>query len=1037
MGLLDRANAVRDEPASPAPALESSDGLAAAAVGLRARAEQFRQHARPGGNGGAAGGVRIRGLLARAQAVHNEAVEEAPGASAAVVDEPVAEEVEPVFAGSGSDVFDDDFLESLMPAEPLAGPAQDDVLREALATDEHRAPFAPQPHGPPIPEKAPPKPEAGGLLERAARAREEIPPPVQEVRREVPRAPARPAPRRAPATPPPARPAPTPTPVADIPPLAPREIDAGTREEQGAAVPSDAETKALRRQEETVDRADEVSEVAPLDDSDFESALSAPPDLEEEAGTAPEEAPSGLLARAQKAQAAGDEAEEPAALAEESYAAPLDDSDFESVLSAPPDLEEEAGAAQEEAPSGLLARAQKAQAVGDEAEEPAALAEESYATPLDDSDFESVLSAPPDLEEEPGTAPEEAPSGLLARAQKAQAGDDSTTDDEEWSTPDVETLDFDDFARKVLSDEEQGAPSADDDDSAAWADVPELAFEASSPESDPAFQAPAEEDQSGDVFDEWERDAERIAETEARQLEESGTPAPAPRDEFLFDTDSDFTTIPAEVQIASQKKIDHYLSLFDITKEISNVSEFDELWDSLLYAIMAQMGAETICLFSTEQKKVAGAIFHPVAHSGFELPEGWALKPGDEIYEHMLRETGVTYAEEFRRMTTPLSAQEQEILEVSKAHLVFPLKNMNRMYGIAILGPALSETDYSMDDLEFLQLLGEMAAVGVDRVVSRAEFERDTSDLKRRTRVHAGLFSLMRRTSRLKNLDELYDVLAQHLRDDFGVESYSLVLLSPRDQRYRIFAGNQISPDSIERFNLAVNSNLIATVSNLIRVYDLADFRENEEIARAYTNDDLALMQHYWIVPLINMNWLVGFITIHRTTQPWTEFQRELAVSMAEMISAVFANCIILGERETLFRDPFSPLEERLAKEIKDAGEFNAPVALVDLRVRNIRRLVDVNAPESIADFLASLNRSIASFLFEADFMARVGQGRFALILPGRGRDEAEIFVKKLRAEFRRLRLLPGSPVDVQYSHNIMVAPEESDDAGRMLSLLD
>ena len=978
MGLLDRANAVRDEPASPAPALESSDGLAAAAVGLRARAEQFRQHARPGGNGGAAGGVRIRGLLARAQAVHNEAVEEAPGASAAVVDEPVAEEVEPVFAGSGSDVFDDDFLESLMPAEPLAGPAQDDVLREALATDEHRAPFAPQPHGPPIPEKAPPKPEAGGLLERAARAREEIPPPVQEVRREVPRAPARPAPRRAPATPPPARPAPTPTPVADIPPLAPREIDAGTREEQEAAVPSDAETKALRRQEETVDRADEVSEVAPLDDSDFESALSAPPDLEEEAGTAPEEAP-----------------------------------------------------------SGLLARAQKAQAVGDEAEEPAALTEESYAAPLDDSDFESVLSAPPDLEEEPGTAQEEAPSGLLARAQKAQAGDDSTTDDEEWSTPDVETLDFDDFARKVLSDEEQGAPSADDDDSAAWADVPELAFEASSPESDPAFQAPAEEDQSGDVFDEWERDAERIAETEARQLEESGTPAPAPRDEFLFDTDSDFTTIPAEVQIASQKKIDHYLSLFDITKEISNVSEFDELWDSLLYAIMAQMGAETICLFSTEQKKVAGAIFHPVAHSGFELPEGWALKPGDEIYEHMLRETGVTYAEEFRRMTTPLSAQEQEILEVSKAHLVFPLKNMNRMYGIAILGPALSETDYSMDDLEFLQLLGEMAAVGVDRVVSRAEFERDTSDLKRRTRVHAGLFSLMRRTSRLKNLDELYDVLAQHLRDDFGVESYSLVLLSPRDQRYRIFAGNQISPDSIERFNLAVNSNLIATVSNLIRVYDLADFRENEEIARAYTNDDLALMQHYWIVPLINMNWLVGFITIHRTTQPWTEFQRELAVSMAEMISAVFANCIILGERETLFRDPFSPLEERLAKEIKDAGEFNAPVALVDLRVRNIRRLVDVNAPESIADFLASLNRSIASFLFEADFMARVGQGRFALILPGRGRDEAEIFVKKLRAEFRRLRLLPGSPVDVQYSHNIMVAPEESDDAGRMLSLLD
>ncbi len=572
----------------------------------------------------------------------------------------------------------------------------------------------------------------------------------------------------------------------------------------------------------------------------------------------------------------------------------------------------------------------------------------------------------------------------------------------------------------------------------------------SSPEADPALDAErnatdesADSVADGDPFGEWEREALSEAESEAKRLEERGEiesrePPRARDQDLLFEGDEGLTTAPVENYIASQRKIDHYLALFDITKEISHIDRFEDLWDSLVYAIMGQVGAETVAIFSTTARVQSGGIFYPVAHSGFDMPEGWALKRGDEIYDRLSEEDGVKYVEEFlSSVKNPISPMERRILETSRARVIVPLKNMNRMYGIALLGGQLAGDDYTIDDLEFLTLLGEIAAVGADRALSRQEYERDTEELRRRNMIHGSMFSLARRAAQARSLDDIYDVMTERLREDFHVESFSLVLLNPREREYRIFAGNRISPESIEKFRMGVNSDLIAMISNLTRIYDLSDFRTNPAINRCYTNDDIGLMQHYWIAPLINMNWLAGFITIHKTSQPWTEFERELMVTAAEILSSAVANSIILSERESLFRDPFSPLEERLKQELKRAREFNAPVALLDLRIKNIRRILEMNRAEESADFLAAVNRTIASFLFETDFMARVGQGRFALILPGRGREEAEVFVRKLKTEFRRLRLLPGSPVDAQFVHVAISYPRDADEAGKMLSIFE
>ncbi len=557
-------------------------------------------------------------------------------------------------------------------------------------------------------------------------------------------------------------------------------------------------------------------------------------------------------------------------------------------------------------------------------------------------------------------------------------------------------------------------------------------------------RAPAAEevvltDESGaDPFAAWQEEAQRAAAAAASKLaaEKPSAPETTKPDRYLF-ADDEFSTRPVETHIAGQRKIDNYLALFDITKELAATDSVAALWETILYGVMGQVGAETICIFST-MKERNGRRLYPVAHSGFEMRESWSLGPGDVIYDGCRSGDGVRYAEEFAQGdASRLSEVEQSILNDTSARLVVPLKNHGHMYGVIFLGSQLSGDDYSVDDMEFLTLLGETAAVGVDRALARREFEQNTEQLRKRSERQGRIFDVAREAASVKNLDELYDLTAQHLRDDFGIKSFSVVLLSPRAQEYRLFGGNEISPASIAKFRLPVNSELIGLISNLIRVYELPDFRENKELASCYTNDDLALMESYWVIPLISLNWLVGFITVHGTSAAWTEFDRELAVAAAEMLGPVFANAVILGERETLFRDPFSPLEGRLKLEVKKAREFQTNVSLVEVRVKNIKRLMASNTAEGVADFLSELGRATSGFLFESDFLARVGQGRFALVLPGRSGPEADIFVRKLKSEFKRRRFLAGSPVDIQYASSIITFPNDAEDAGKMLAMLD
>ncbi len=566
------------------------------------------------------------------------------------------------------------------------------------------------------------------------------------------------------------------------------------------------------------------------------------------------------------------------------------------------------------------------------------------------------------------------------------------------------------------------------EESTELSDWPEFPFEERSPEEDdPAL---SEDQIETDPFEQWEEEAAREAEEKGRELL-----GETDLSQQFFE-DEEIMTTPMETHIGSQKRIDNFLALFELNRELHSIEDAEEFWDTALYAILGQIGARSVVIFAgIDDRK---DILYPVAHSGVIPEEDWNLKAGDEIYDTLAASEEIRYAGQFLKDTSGISDLERRILETSRASVLMPLRQGKDTVGAILVGPPLDRADYVIDDLEYLRLLGGSLIGPLERINNIKKHKEETETLVRQNVLHRSLADLAASLQTKKAVDEIYDVLLDYFRKNLKVDSLSLVLLDPSEQAYKIFAGNRISPESLKRFHLSVSdSELVGTISNLSGVYNLVDFRTHPEIIAAYSGDDLALMQHYWILPLINLNWLVGFITVHHTERAWTEEEREIALVACAQLAPVLANCLILQERETLFRDPFSPLEKRLEREVQKALEFHSFLSIVDFRVRNLKKVLGANSMSVMSEYFQALSRTLSRSLHHTDYMSRMGAGRYVLLLPGRGKAEAEIFSERLQMELKQANLLRGSAVAPAYAFDVIAFPDDGDSLQKLIALLD
>lgn len=537
-------------------------------------------------------------------------------------------------------------------------------------------------------------------------------------------------------------------------------------------------------------------------------------------------------------------------------------------------------------------------------------------------------------------------------------------------------------------------------------EVPEptevLEEEKSSELDDVLEEEPQPDLPSFDEFDLWEEEARVASEKTPIQPKEKD---PIPAEEgYLFDDESDYTTAPIEYHLASKKKIENYQAIFEITKEIAASSSFDEFFSNLNYSIIGQVGAETLGVFSSTNGDFSRLDL--LEYHGFEPTSDWFFHKNDETYNRMLDAESVVYAGEI--LSSGIPDKEKKLLEAMDAEILAPIRHADEFYGFIVLGRLISGEEYITDDLEFIKILADIAGSVFKRV---SEFEKRSSEIEKMESIiqsNGSILSFSRDLVNVRKLDSAYDLLIRHLKQEFYVSNFTFMIFDPKvKDEYKVFSSNQLSPSAIDSFRLGRTSDIIGMVSNVMGVYQLDDFQKDPELLSLLSNDEIGIMEEFTLIPMINLNWLVGIFIVHKTEVPWTNSTRETILSLFEIVAPVFANILILDEKENSFRNPFSPIEDRLDIELKKAEDLRTAFTVVVFKVQNIPRMIQILGHSYFAEYCDTLRKSIQEHLGENDHYIRVGQGKFAAIFHSKDKEESEIVIRKIKNDFHPE---PGSP---------------------------
>ncbi|PJZ81980.1 GAF domain-containing protein [Leptospira meyeri] len=534
------------------------------------------------------------------------------------------------------------------------------------------------------------------------------------------------------------------------------------------------------------------------------------------------------------------------------------------------------------------------------------------------------------------------------------------------------------------------------------------------------------------IFDEWENDAKREA---AKQPLRQAKDDPAPiGEDVLFDDESDFGTAPMSYHLASKKRIENYQAIFEITKEIASSKEFSDYFDNLVYSLIGQVGCNSVVVLTSTNPK--NPKWEAVAAQGIQSKDSWYLSPNDEIYSRISDSETVIYAGEFKSSRLP--NRELNLLNEMGSEILVPIRHGQKCFGVLSLGKLINGEEYITDDLEFAKIVGDIAGSVFERV---AEFELMNDNLvqaKEVIGINESVLQSAREFARVRKMDEAYDLLIDNIKNKLGVKQFSfLVLDSETRSDYIVFGSNFILPERIKDFKLSKDSDIVGMVSNVPGVYKLENFREDSELKSIFTNDELGIMNEFTILPIINLNWLVGMVIVHSTGSAWTDTTRDVAVTLLETSAPVFANLLILQEKEALFRNPFNPLESRILSEIEKSSQMNLNFTVSLFKIQNVSRMIHLVGAGTFARYADVLRKTMMDHIGELDFFTRVGQGKFAMVLHGKDKEETEVVIKKIKSSFAKKEEAIIGSFRATYRVLNLSFPDDTKDKNQFLEMVE
>jgi GGDEF domain-containing protein len=251
-----------------------------------------------------------------------------------------------------------------------------------------------------------------------------------------------------------------------------------------------------------------------------------------------------------------------------------------------------------------------------------------------------------------------------------------------------------------------------------------------------------------------------------------------------------------------------------------------------------------------------------------------------------------------------------------------------------------------------------------------------------------------------------------------------------------MFSSTIIDPERMKEISIPKESDLIQLISNVWGVYNISEFNTHSTISRTFRSEELALMKEFEIVPMISMDWLIGFWVVHNKEGSWNNIDRQFALETMEQASPVISNFILTKDIESVFKNPFLSIHDKIESEVQKSKRLGLPFTVSVFKIQNASRMIQVLGQDYFSQYSQHLIRSIQDNIGPSDLLFRIGMSKVGVIHSGVDRKEEEERTNKVQRRFLEI-FPPREDYRTSYRCLSLTYPKDTRDKEELLELLE
>lgn len=497
--------------------------------------------------------------------------------------------------------------------------------------------------------------------------------------------------------------------------------------------------------------------------------------------------------------------------------------------------------------------------------------------------------------------------------------------------------------------------------------------------------------------------------------------------------DSEESAAPDADESFEMPEFGDYSVLFELQKEFNQAETVEDIYKTVLFAIMGQIGVSSASILGASDDKSKWIILDS---NGIEIDtEERIWDPQSGILTLLDSFRGILDIEDLK---TDMNLREDYYRFVSvDARILTPLVYKDTLAGAILVGEKINSNEFTPADMLFLLAVTDMASTALNIVLQLEELHVELLGLRIEKEIMWDVEILQNMILDAASVKDLNDILRKNFYS-LGIESFTVFMNDPASGTFfpAYYEKEDILGFNDSGFRIKKDNRLINFYLNKKASMMVENFEESSVLTETFGRDRIKKMEVFISYPFIISGKLTGFIAITKINPAVEMIDVDMRLQkIVKFLFPYISGILDLDPAINIYNDLTGILYGRIESEINRASEMNIPLSLVMVSIKNFKRFHDRFGRIEMNRLFEKISAIVKSKLYAADFSVRADRHRFLLVLPGKDRKYSTMLANILKNEIAEL--YNNSDFKLLISSVISVYPDDGKDLFTLLDVLE